>query len=278
MLLLCLLALQLLNTTPVALAARPDVNAPIPTRARVVKVYDGDTFTLESGDKVRLRWVNTPERTTKEPYWEEAQQLTERVVLGKNVQLIVAKGEERDGYGRILAGVNDGRNDLSTELLEQGLGHLFIIPPEDTDLGPMLAAQEVARSRLRGIWATDDYRGTLHITSFHANARGPDEDNVNGEYMRLCNITNNPVDVEGYVIVAKAAGERFTLPSLVIPAGHTVLVKSGRGYHQRDPAKQLELYLGMGRPLWDNTSDRLTILDPSGEVVDEAIHQVKGKR
>lgn len=265
--------------TLLSLAARPDVDpdAPIPTEARVVKVYDGDTLTLDNGDKVRLRWVNTPERTKKEPFWEEARRVAERVALNKRVQLIVAPDVKRDGYGRILAGITDGRTNLSVELLEQGLGHVFIIPPEDTDIAPLLAAQEVARSRLRGIWSTEDYKGTLHITSFHANPFGSDELDVNGEYMRVCNVTSNPVDLQGYVLTAKNKGERFELPQMVVPAGHTVLIKSGRGYHQRDPSMQLEIYLGLSEPLWDNYDDQASIFDPSGQLVDAFTHKTKSK-
>ena len=258
-----------------ALAA-PASDAPVPERARVVSVYDGDTFTLDTGDKVRLRWINTPERTKKEPFWEEAQQLAERVLLNKPVELIVAEGKERDGYGRLLAGVTDGRTNLTIALLEAGLGHVFIIPPDDTDFAPYLAAQKVAKDRMRGIWATEDFRGTLHITSFHNNARGLDEQNVNGEYLRLCNITDSTLDVDGYTIT-NLAGQTFTFPQMEIPAGHTVMIVSGRGYHQRDPAKQLVIQLGSGLPVWDNFREKAVIRDRDGKLVDEMSIQRKSK-
>lgn len=254
---------------------RPGPDAPIPEEARVVKVYDGDTVTLENGDKVRLRWVNTPEKRPPEAYWEEAKQVAERVVLNRTVKLLVAP-EGRDGYGRIIAGLHNGRDDLSIELLEQGYAHVFIIPPEPQDMAPYLEAQRVARARLRGIWSTDRYQGALHITSFHADARGRDADNVNGEYMRVCNVTTNPIDVQGYTLTT-LSGRRFELPQMLIPAGYTVLIHSGRGEHQRDVDKQLHIYLGLSEPLWDNDHDQATLLSPSGEVVDRVAHKVKGR-
>ncbi len=263
--------LTLLLTLLVAQAEEPP---PIPAEARVVKVYDGDTVTLENGDKVRLRWVNTPEKRPPEPFWEEAKQVAERVVLGRTVKLLVTGEDARDGYGRIVAGLDNGRDNLSIELLEAGYAHVFIIPPEPEDITPFLQAQEVARSRLRGIWSTERYQGALHITSFHADARGDDEQNVNGEYMRVCNVTPNPVDVQGYTLTT-LGGRTFVLPSLVIPAGHTVMIHSGRGEHQRDPAKQLSIYLGEGSPVWDNKHDKATLLSPSGDVVDAVLHKVK---
>lgn len=247
---------------------------PIPAEARVVKVYDGDTVTLENGDKVRLRWVNTPEKRPPEPFWEEAKHVAERVVLNRTVKLLVVGEDSRDGYGRIVAGLDNGRDNLSIELLKEGYAHVFIIPPEPADMRPFLEAQELARSRLSGIWSTDRYQGALHITSFHADARGIDEQNVNGEYMRVCNVTANPVDVQGYVLTT-LGGRRFELPHLVIPPGHTVMIHSGRGEHQRDPERQLSIYLGEGAPVWDNKHDKATILTPAGDVVDAVVHKVK---
>ena len=52
--------------TPQGAASGPE--EPVPAQGRVVEVYDGDTLTLASGDKIRLRWVNTPELRPKEDY------------------------------------------------------------------------------------------------------------------------------------------------------------------------------------------------------------------
>jgi endonuclease YncB( thermonuclease family) len=242
-----------------------------PPTATVVKVYDGDTFTLDNGDKVRLKWVNTPERKPPEPFHAEATRVTEKMVLGRQVSLLVDPDNARDGYGRLIAGILVGEQNLSLRLIEEGLGHVFLIPPEPDDPSELLAAQERARAARKGIWSTDRYASTLHISSFHADARGDDDINVNGEYLRLCNITAQPLDVAGYALVNRA-GERFELPSLIVPAGHTVIVTTGRGEHQADPSLQLQIYLGRGAPIWDDAHDVATLLDPAGERVDVAVH------
>lgn len=269
--------MTLLLLALLGVAGRPAPDAPIPETARVVSVYDGDTVTLDNGDKVRLRWVNTPERRPPEAYADEAKHLTERIVLGREVRLLVQEGETRDGYGRLLAGLQTDRYNLSIRLLEEGYGHLFIIPPEDTDMAPFLAAQQSARDALRGIWSTDRYQGALHITSFHADARGPDEQNVNGEYMRVCNVTTGPVDLLGFTLVADGR-QRFELPHMVLPPGHTVLIHSGHGVHQTDPASQMHVYLGLPRPLWDNDRAEAVIVGPGDRVVDRVLHQVKARK
>ncbi len=207
-----------------------------PTTASVVSVYDGDTFTLDTGDKVRLQWVNTPELRPAEPYGIEARDAAEAFLGDKPISLTYG-AVLRDGYGRLLAAPQVEGRWLAEHLLEQGLGHLFLIPPVETtvDVDALLAAQEKARKANRGIWSTDRYQGALHITSFHANAAGDDRENVNGEYLRVCNVTGRPVNLDGYKI-ADASGSSWTLPGVIVPPGHTFKLHSGQGEHQADPS------------------------------------------
>jgi len=259
-----------------ATAAEPPPEGwPVPPASSTVKsVYDGDTVTLTTGDKIRLRWVNTPELKPLEKYGVEAREATKAFIGNQTATLLLGGENPRDAYGRVVSGlVVDGEN-LSIHLLELGLAHLFIIPPDDTDLSEFLVAQSRAREARRGIWSIDGFQSTLHITSFHANAAGDDRENVNGEYLRVCNITADPVNLDGYRI-AKATGRSWTLPALTIPAGHTVKIHSGLGDHQANPEEQLEIYLGSESPVWNNKSDRAVIYDRFGRVVDARDHLVK---
>ena len=271
-----LLSLACAALTGAALAADPPPAAPAgppPAEATVTSVYDGDTFTLSTGDKVRLGMVNTPELKPAEPYGLEARDATRSLIDGKVVAL--SYGETiRDGYGRLLANVSSGGQDLSLYLLERGLGHLYIIPPLSRDTTPYIAAQEQARQAKRGIWTNATFQGVVHITSFHANADGDDRANVNGEYFRLCNISAQPVELAGFR-VADISGNGWDLPSTVVPPGHTVKVHSGRGTNQSDPAEQLTIYLQSTDPIWNNQEDRLTIYDRYGKVIDTRVHSVQ---
>ncbi|MGB0640822.1 MAG: thermonuclease family protein, partial [Myxococcota bacterium] len=78
--------------------------APAPTSGRVVSVYDGDTMTLESGDKIRLRWINTPELRPPEDYGIEAREAAKALIMGQVVQLELGP-VKRDGYGRLIAAI-----------------------------------------------------------------------------------------------------------------------------------------------------------------------------
>lgn len=247
---------------------------PVPTEGIVASVYDGDTVTLESGDKIRLRWVNTPELRPVEEYGEEARDAARDFLLGKKVTLVTDAADARDGYGRILAGLRTKEGDLSVHLAGLGLAHVFVIPPDDTDLEPLLKAQERARAAGLGIWSTDRYRGVLHITSFHANARGDDNENINGEYLRVCNVGTQPVDLAQFTLTDDN-GHRWQLPALTIPVGHTVKIHSGVGENQGDPAMQIAAYLQSDRPIWNNDGDEATLYDAAGEIVDARAHNKK---
>jgi micrococcal nuclease len=242
---------------------------------RVIDVYDGDTVTLSSGDKVRLRWVNTPELNPPESYAIEAREATRALVLNQTVSLVLGPSA-RDGYGRLIAGVRQDEQDLSLHLATLGLAHVFVIPPDDTDLRPLLEAQAKARAARRGIWSDPRYQGKLHITSFHANAPGDDNKNINGEYLRVCNISNDPVDIQGFRIT-DLHGNAWVFPQAIIPPGHTIKVHSGRGVNQLDPAAQLSVYLGSTSPIWNNKRDKATIYDRFGKTVDARLHEVEGR-
>ncbi len=245
-----------------ALAAEPS-----PTTGVVKSVYDGDTVTLESGVKIRLKWANTPEMKPKEPCAEEARDNTTRMLLGQTVTLTVDQSAAHDGYGRLLASIKVGDQDLSMTLLERGLAHVYLIPPIDGDPKPYLEAQERARAAGLCIWATDRFRGPLHITSFHANAPGDESVDPNLEYLRLANVSSGDFNIEGYRIT-DVSGNSWKLPKLVVPAGNTLIVRSGKGGDEMDPSHQLVVHLGSDGPIWNNTYDKCVILAPDGSVVD----------
>lgn len=268
----CLLAL----IAPAAAAedaAGDAAEAPAPATSLVVSVYDGDTLTLTTGDKVRLRWANTPELRPAEDYGIEAREAARTLCMDK-VAVLTYGTVKRDGYGRLLAGVECQGTDLSIHLLEQGLAHVFLIPPDDRDPAPLLEAQAKAKAARRGIWSTERYQGELHFTSFHANAAGDDRQNVNGEYLRTCNVTDQPIDLAGYRL-SDLSGRSFTLPSVLVPPGNTVKLISGIGDNQVSPDSQIEIYLGSAEPVWNNKRDRATLYDPYGRVVDSRMHETK---
>ncbi len=266
----CVVGLLLLLCGPLGAEEEPP-----PPESTAIRVYDGDTITIATGESVRLRWVNTPEMRPYEDFAEEARDATASFVTGKHLQLNYAD-PVRDGYGRLIADVSVGGISLAEQLLEQGLGHIMLLPPVEGEHPELFAAQARARQAGLGIWSDERYQGVLHITSFHANGRGNDRADPNSEYLRLCNITDEPLNVEGFRIT-NLRKKKLSFPALTIPPGQTVQVHSGMGEHQTDPAQQLMIHLGSDIPLWNNSRDHATIYDAAGKKVDERHHEVKGR-
>ena len=95
--------------------------------AHVVFVIDGDTITLEGGEKVRLIGIDTPERG--EDGYEEAQQALTELVLDKTVMLVPQKSN-RDIYGRLLRDVYVDDLFVNLYLIEAGYATALPIPPD----------------------------------------------------------------------------------------------------------------------------------------------------
>lgn len=127
----------------------------------VERVVDGDTLLLQSGERVRLIGVDTPE--TKHPkkpveyFGKEASAFSRRMAEGKRVRLEfdqanAARGH-KDHYGRTLAYVflEDGIL-LNAEIIKQGYGHVYTQFPFSR-MEEFRRLEREAREQRRGLWA-----------------------------------------------------------------------------------------------------------------------------
>jgi len=120
-------------------------------------VNDGDTFSLDNGQRVRVIGINTPElgRDGKpnQPLAVQAQAQLRRY-LQSGIALIVYGSDTQDHYGRLLAHVFDqNRNNLTALLLREGLGFSISIPPNLEYRLCYKNAEQAARKAARGVWA-----------------------------------------------------------------------------------------------------------------------------
>ncbi len=117
--------------------------------ARVVKVSDGDTLSVEIAGKdthkVRLLWIDTPEHD--QPYARESRQALVKLVSGREVRL---ESQGADSYGRLLARVFVGELDVNAELVRLGAAWVYRKYSDDAAL---LALEREARAEQRGLWA-----------------------------------------------------------------------------------------------------------------------------
>ena len=105
--------------------------------ALVIRIIDGDTLEIESGEKVRLLGIDAPEKG--ERYSLEAAKFLEEKVLNKTV--VLELGSERyDRYGRILAYLYINGKNINIELVKNGLANVYVLD------------EKMRESELRNAW------------------------------------------------------------------------------------------------------------------------------
>lgn len=131
----------------------PPAGVPVP----VLWALDGDTLLLQSGGRVRLIGVDTPETKhpdrPPEPWGAQAAAYTQSLVERRDVILEYDR-ERLDAYRRVLAYVwVDGRM-LNQELIEQGYGRAVTGFSFRSDRQRLFReAERRAREAQRGIWS-----------------------------------------------------------------------------------------------------------------------------
>jgi len=120
-----------------------------PFEARVVRVHDGDTITvLRDGKKqvrIRLEGVDCPE--LRQDFGRRAKRFTSEKAAGQLARILP---KEWDRYGRLVARVLVGGEDLSHALVRAGLAWHFKRYSSDRRLAD---EERVARDAKVGLWS-----------------------------------------------------------------------------------------------------------------------------
>ena len=229
--------------------------------AQVAAVLDGDTIRLSDGKTVRYFGINTPEYG--QPFAEEAKRYNEQLVLGKEVRVVPAR-RRPDAYKRVLAYVYVNNTLLNTQLVTAGLAHVFILDPFDRS-DDWLRLQHAAQTRGKGMWRSGGAQGPLKITMVYADAKGDDRKNPNGEYIRICNVSSQPVELTGFAIQDEKK-HLYVFPTGSLQPGYTALLSSGPGPTTVRQG-QYRFHWDTG-PVWNNTGDTAFLFDPDGKQID----------
>jgi endonuclease YncB( thermonuclease family) len=121
---------------------------------RVISVTDGDTISVLTQDKQRIKihlyGIDTPE--SGQPFGTHAKQATSDAVFGKNVQV---QPINTDLYGRVVAVVSvPGDRPLNESLVDDGLAWVY---PQSCKVKaicePLRQLEAGARAMKRGLWA-----------------------------------------------------------------------------------------------------------------------------
>jgi micrococcal nuclease len=141
------------------LAACSERDAPCgPPEATVARVIDGDTIALVGGVTIRYLLVDAPEATDghTDCYGASAARFNADLVLGRVVQLAYDTRCE-DRFGRTLAYVTVGGQDVNRLLIERGYACVLYIPPDgDARAAELEALEAAARTSRRGLWGACD--------------------------------------------------------------------------------------------------------------------------
>lgn len=124
------------------------------------RVIDGDSIAVRNGEPLRLIGINTPELgrgdLPDEPGAAEALQALQALLAGRQRIWLAQDRERYDRYGRQLAHVyaDPAEPPVAEQLLRQGLGWRVAVPPNLALQDCLAAAEDEARHRGRGLWAS----------------------------------------------------------------------------------------------------------------------------
>ena len=121
----------------------------------ITKVYDGDTITLSTGERVRLLQIDTPELSPAECYAEEARSALVGL-LNSPGQLTLKtdpKLDKVDRYGRLLRYVFIGKTNINLKLVEIGAAAPYFYRGEKGQFSTqILKAALNAKAKTLGLW------------------------------------------------------------------------------------------------------------------------------
>lgn len=137
-----LLAACVLSAVPASASAQSSTG-------RVVRIADGDTFTLLVGGRqqvrVRLAQIDAPE--SRQPFGRAARQMLAGMVFGRTVTI---RRTDTDQYGRTVAMVRVGDLDVNTAMVRQGGAWAYRRYMTNSRL---VRVEAEARAARRGLWA-----------------------------------------------------------------------------------------------------------------------------
>jgi len=120
---------------------------------KVTYVVDGDTIEIETGERVRLICIDTPE--TNEYYYQEAKDYLKSLILNKEVKL-EKDISETDRYGRLLRYIYFEDDFVNELIVLNGYGKAYPYSPDTTLCPAIQSAESKAKNNNLGIWAEQE--------------------------------------------------------------------------------------------------------------------------
>ena len=244
--------------------ATVSTSTPTGIQALVVDVQDGDSLLVDidgNQERVRLIGINAPERA--ECFGPEAAAGLREMVDGVQVE-IVTDVEPRDQYGRLLGYVYLDGTLVNEDLARRGFVLARAFEPNTTFQDRIDGASREARDDRRGMWSPDTCASAaaaaVSIVGIEPNPPGPDEDDLNGEWVVVANIGTTAIDLSGWTLRDGSSVHRYVFPAgSMLAAGTDFKIFTGCG---EDEAGRR--YWCADGPVWGNSGDSALLLDTVG--------------
>lgn len=229
---------------------------------QVTSVTDGDTFTLDSKEKVRLIGINTPE--VGQPSYAKAKETLASLILNKNISLQYDV-EKKDSHGRTLAYVYVGNAFVNLELIKKGVTVIETIPPNVAHVNEFVSAQKEARAACLGIWEGLCHPGQsacVQIATINATGKTKNDEFI--EFKNACSVSLN---MKGYLVKDSSASNSYTFSDFTLSGSQSVKLHSGcskntlADVYWQCPEKTY--------PVWNNSGDHAYLYDAAGQLISE---------
>ena len=222
----------------------------------VNEVIDGDTFSISTGDKVRMLGINTPE--IDRYYYSEAKNILDIMIGGKQVEL-EKDITDRDSYGRLLRYVHIGDVFVNLEMVKRGYANVYTLPPDIRYSEELLMAERHARQNGLGLWAQSRRLYNIRLL-LNYDAEGDDCSNNNDEYVVLRNSCQD-ISMKDWQIKDEAR-HIYTFENFVAKKETSFILYTGKGQDT-----ETELFWNYGCSIWNNDHDTLFLYDEQGNLV-----------
>lgn len=234
----------------------------------VKRFIDGDSLEIMLNgqlEELRIRGINAPERFMCGGL--EAKAALEDLLVPegeagiRTIELVVDPDEPRDRFGRVLADVVVGGQDVARQLVEDG----FVIPLGGSS-SPLHESARRASAAGLGLWEAGRCGPVvdgLLIESFVPNPAGPDDRPGAGEFIELRNVLDSDLDLAGWVVHDESTSNRFEFPPAKVRAGETFRLYSTCGEGGAE-----NFYMCDSDSVWNNSGDTAFVVDPNGNVAD----------
>jgi len=123
---------------------------------QVIRIHDGDTLTIATGEKIRFLQIDTPEISPAECYGAEAHKALVGIIGKSPISLESdSVSDDKDKYGRLLRYVKLGEGNINLKLVEIGAATPYFYKGEKGKYSAqLLKAAQNAKAKKFGLWKT----------------------------------------------------------------------------------------------------------------------------